>query len=80
MRSAICILLSFMLLFTLSTVEAPDLSTVEAPDLSTVEAPDAPHLSAWWGLLFPQMFAQPDGTERVIFTWPLMTRLIRLLG
>lgn len=64
MRSAICILLSFMLLFTLSTLDTPD----------------NPRIAAWWGLLFPQMFAQPDGSEQVIFRWPLVTQIIRWFG
>ena len=64
MRFAVCLLLSFVLLFTLSTLDAPA----------------HPRLNAWWGLLFPQMFIQPDGSERVTFTWPLVTRIIRLWG
>lgn len=64
MRNAICILLSFMLLFTLSACPPPTDS----------------HLSGWWGLLFPQLFAQPDGSERVTFVWPMFTRLVRMFG
>jgi len=64
MRGAVCILLSFMLLFTLSCCEPPD----------------DPRLSAWWGLLFPQMFLRPGGGEKVIFEWPLVMRVIRWLG
>ncbi len=64
MRGAICILLSFMLLFTLSTCPPPANA----------------RLSAWWGLLFPQMFAIPDGSERVTFEWPLVMRVFRLFG
>ena len=62
MKGAVCILLSFMLLFTLSACEPPK---------------DA---AAWWGLFFPQMFAQPNGTDRVIFEWPLITNFLRLIG
>ena len=64
MRNAVCILLSFMLLFTVSTFDAPR---------------DA-RLSAWWGLLFPQLFMQPDGSERVTFVWPMWTQMIRFWG
>ena len=64
MRGAICILLSFMLLFTLSASDVPERT----------------RLSAWWGLLFPQMFSVPDGSERVVFEWPLVMRVFRLFG
>lgn len=64
MRGAVCILLSFMLLFTLSTLEMPA----------------DPRASAWWGLLFPQMFARPDGAEQVTFVWPMVTRIVRWFG
>lgn len=62
MRGAVCILLSFMLLFTLSTCEMPE----------------APRVTAWWGLMFPQVFARPDGSEQVTFTWPFLNRLLCL--
>ena len=38
--------------------------------------PAGPRVSAWWGLLFPGLFA-PD--EPVIFTWPLVEQVMRLL-
>lgn len=61
MRGAVCILLSFILLFTLSTVDVTEHT----------------QLSAWWGLLFPQMFARPDGTESVTFTWPFFEMVFK---
>ena len=64
MRGAICILLSFMLLFTISSCQPPE----------------NPRLAAWWGLFFPQMFFIPDGSDRVVFEWPLVTRVLRLFG
>ena len=63
MRSAVCILLSFLLLFSIGTLDMPQDS----------------RLTAWWGLLFPQVFAQPDGTEQVTFTWPLFEKVFRVL-
>ena len=62
MRGAVCILLSFMLLFTLSVCDTPE----------------QPYMAAWWGLMFPQMFAQPDGGDQVTFTWPFLNRLLYL--
>jgi len=64
MRGAICILLSFMLLFTLSICEPPE----------------NPRTAAWWGLLFPQMFMRDNGSEKVVFEWPLVMRVIKWLG
>ena len=63
MRSAVCILLSFMLFFSIGTLDVPKNS----------------RLTAWWGVLFPQVFAQPDGTEQVTFTWPFLERLFLAL-
>ncbi len=64
MRGAVCILLSFMLIFTLSLCDPPENA----------------RLSAWWGLLFPQMFMRDNGSEQVVFAWPLMMRVFRLFG
>jgi len=63
MRGAVCILLSFMLLFALSSVREPFVNESRA----------------WWGLLFPQVFAQPDGSEQVTFVWPFFDGLWRIL-
>jgi len=63
MRNAVCILLSFLLVFSIGTLDMPADT----------------QLTAWWGLLFPQFFAQPDGTEQVTFAWPLLERMFRLL-
>jgi len=48
--------------------------------LSICEPPENPRTAAWWGLLFPQMFMRDNGSEKVVFEWPLVMRVIKWLG
>lgn len=64
MRDAMCFLLTMILLFSCLYAGG------------TPEALPPARQSAWWGLLFPGLFAQPsDGGDGVTFVWPLLRQV-----
>ena len=69
MRPVLCCLLSLCLLFSL----------IFAGSIPRQPALPAGRAAAWWGLLFPGLFGL-DGDENVIFSWPLLERVGRILG
>lgn len=69
MRDVLCFFLSLIFCFSL----------IFAGGVSDAPALPPGRQAAWFGLFLPGMFAPEEEGDRVVFTWPVIDHLLRLL-